>query len=363
MLDTTRYPKLYTEAIDNTLSTTPIETQRTILANRAQTYALYGDIHDALRDINSALSSRFTNQESAKNMTLKCYYRRAKLLCTMARYEESRADYAEFMRYMGELGVELSQDEVQLKEAIEHGATATEGSKRRQKDELMRAVDVHLTSNSLENYLTNLSQARGLILRAPYRKTFPSPPPDMLGDPGPDFDEEEVTLRFNTSDNKPNYSLSDPNLTSISIPIFIRAPYFKPNSTITTPFSTHFDTPMSENTVVATFLENLFTSTVLFGYSGDKDGMQSAMQHDEPQSVVLVVTSQGRILVIPRMTTFKKIIDGARWPRPQGTPDDITFQDLRKAPRAKDGKIDGIELGMGWFMEIYVIPKEDLTEL
>ena len=60
----------------------------------------------------------------------------------MARYDEARADYAEFAKIKGELGMEISREETQLQRDIDSGADASEDSERRRKDELMRAIDV-----------------------------------------------------------------------------------------------------------------------------------------------------------------------------------------------------------------------------
>jgi hypothetical protein len=60
----------------------------------------------------------------------------------MAKYEEASVDYAELERLAGELGIELSAEQTQLKGDIEQGMKAGEGSERRRKDELMRAIDV-----------------------------------------------------------------------------------------------------------------------------------------------------------------------------------------------------------------------------
>src|SRR5690348_5094135 len=59
----------------------------------------------------------------------------------MARYDEASADYAELANIRGELAMEISAEERQLKEDIDGGAQAIEDSERRSKDELMRAVD------------------------------------------------------------------------------------------------------------------------------------------------------------------------------------------------------------------------------
>lgn len=60
----------------------------------------------------------------------------------MARYDEARADYMELADIMKELSMEISSEQIQLKADIDRGANAGEDDERRQRDELMRAVDV-----------------------------------------------------------------------------------------------------------------------------------------------------------------------------------------------------------------------------
>jgi len=261
-----------------------------------------------------------------------------------------------------ELGTGISGEHTQLKEDIERGANTSEVSERRRKDELMRAVDVRLTSCTTYPITTNPSQARGFILRHPYRETFPLPPPNIRK---PDFDPEQMALQFNTHDGRPSPRLPDPNLTPISIPMYIRAPYFKPDPTSTTPFSTREENPVSENDTVASIIEGLFFSVGGFygrGKYDNREGIQSTVEH-EKHGVVLVITSRGRIFEIPRKMRIKDIVAGAQWPRPQSATEIPVLEDLRKEPRERGDNIDGIEMAMGWFMEIYVIPKENLGEL
>jgi len=137
---------LYTQALDSVDATIPIETRRVLLANRAQAFIVYGVIHEALRDLNHALSSQCTNQDSPKVLTAKCYYRRAKLLCTMARYDKAQADYREFANIMEEIGTEISGEELKLKEDLGRKAAAGDDSEQRQRAELMRAIDVSTMS-------------------------------------------------------------------------------------------------------------------------------------------------------------------------------------------------------------------------
>jgi hypothetical protein len=138
--------KLYTQALDTVDDTIPIETRRILLANRSQAFIYYGVILEALRDVNDALSPQYTNQDSPKLLTAKCRYRRAKLLCTMARYDEAQADYAAFTSIMGEIGVEISGGELEFKSDLNSRANAGDESEDRRRGELMRAIDVSATS-------------------------------------------------------------------------------------------------------------------------------------------------------------------------------------------------------------------------
>jgi len=70
-----------------------------------------------------------------------------------------------------------------------------------------------------------------------------------------------------------------------------------------------------------------------------------------------MMSSRGRLFKIPRETRIKDVVAGARWPRQSLAP---TFEDLRRAPRKRNDEIDGIELIMGWMIEVYVIPQDKL---
>jgi hypothetical protein len=72
--------------------------KRRILADRAQTYVLCGDIHTALRDINLALSSQYTVPDSPKALTAKGYFYRAKILHRFVKYSDARLDFDEYER-------------------------------------------------------------------------------------------------------------------------------------------------------------------------------------------------------------------------------------------------------------------------
>jgi hypothetical protein len=122
-----------------------VELRRAILANRAQTYIQYGNIHTALRDINLALSSDYTLPGSPKGLTAKCYFRRAKVLSKFAKYSKARSDLEESVRLYTDGGLETTSEQSDLSIQIDEGLNAPQGSPRRQKDELLRAVDVRVS--------------------------------------------------------------------------------------------------------------------------------------------------------------------------------------------------------------------------
>jgi hypothetical protein len=168
-----------------------------------------------------------------------------------------------------------------------------------------------------------------------------------------------MTLSFDTEDSKPDRNLPDPNLTPISIPVTIRAPYFHPNPNNKAPFSTREESPVSEHETIGSFLGGLFTSTAAFYHNPDRESVNSAVAH-ERDGVVIMMSSRGRLFKIPRRTTIKDIVAGARWPRQSNAP---TFEDLRPSPRKRSDEIDGVELMLGWMIAVYVITKDKLGAL
>lgn len=59
-----------------------------------------------------------------------------------AKYSEARSDFEDCERLRIEGGVGITAEQGNLLVQIEEGLKAPEGSRRRQKDELLRAVDV-----------------------------------------------------------------------------------------------------------------------------------------------------------------------------------------------------------------------------
>ena len=279
----------------------------------------------------------------------------------MARYDEAQADYREFADVMRGIGKEISGEELMLKEDLDRRAAAGDDSEQKQRDELMRAIDVSATSihTSHDPKLNNTSQARGFIFRSHYRATFPLPPPDEQERLGPDFDPGSMTLSFDTLNSKPNHHLPDPNLTLILIPVIIRAPFYFPNpNDKQAPFWTREEKPVCENKTIGSFIDGLFTSVAAFSHE-HRASLPSAMAHDRG-GVVVMISFRGRMFKIPRETTIKDVVAGARWPRQSNAP---TFEDLRQTPRRRSDEIDGIDLMRGWMIVVYVVAKDKLGEL
>lgn len=169
-----------------------------------------------------------------------------------------------------------------------------------------------------------------------------------------------MTIFFDTLDSKLNHNLPDPNLTPISIPVTIRAPYYFPNPNIQTPFSTREENPVSEYETIGSFLDGLFISIATFSHNPiNRESLPSAMAHDR-DGVIIMMSSRGRLFKIPRQTKIKDVVAGARWPRQSNAP---VFEDLRRSPRKRSDEIDGIELMMGWMIEVYVVAKDKLGAL
>ena len=91
----------------------------------------------------------------------------------------------------------------------------------------------------------------------------------------------------------------------------------------------------------------------------NRESLSSAVAH-ERDGVVLMMSSRGRLFKIPRETRIKDAVAGARWPR---QPDAPVFEDLRRAPRNRSDEIDGIELIMGWMVDVYVVVEDKLEAL
>jgi len=116
--------QLYTKAFKSFQSSAPLETKRTLLSNRAQSYLLLGDRDAALQDTDLALSNEFTVSSSPKPITMKLHYRRAKIYLSMRHYDKARVDFMSFEKLRGS---RLTSDEKKLKKDIEAGASSPDG--------------------------------------------------------------------------------------------------------------------------------------------------------------------------------------------------------------------------------------------
>jgi hypothetical protein len=173
-----------------------------------------------------------------------------------------------------------------------------------------------------------------------------------------DFCPESMTISFNTSDSKPDLNLPHPNLTPISIPVNVRAPYYYSKPDSLNPFSSRQETPVSEYATIESVIDGLFTNMAIFGHHQEYC-LPLALAHDR-DGVILIMSSRGRLFKIPRETTIRDVVAGARWPRQSNAP---IFEDLRRVPRKRADEIDGVELLWGWMMDVLVVPKDQLGAL
>jgi hypothetical protein len=169
-----------------------------------------------------------------------------------------------------------------------------------------------------------------------------------------------MCLGFDTGNGRANLSLVDPTMTPIAIPVYIVAPYFHGDPGRGNKFFRHREEhPVSENDTIESLLGGLFVSVAMAERttfsSYEQETLRSVAAHSSPSSsVVYIQTFRGRFLIVPRETTFKELFAGARWPR-DGP---LAFEDARETPRKRDFEVDGVVLGHGWFIEVWVIPKD-----
>ncbi|GBE83023.1 hypothetical protein SCP_0500660 [Sparassis crispa] len=227
---------------------------------------------------------------------------------------------------------------------INKGVTAPKSGKQYQKEQLIRAVD-----------------ARGLIIRLDDRLNFPYPPEELLQGRSADMLDPVLTLVRRRGTQAP----SDMRLAPIAYHVLIVAPYFKAHpSQGNKPYSIRASDLVYDDAPISSFISNLFSSIMLnFPSNLVSDAeyrqyMHTALAHDDPRdSVIMALSSRGRMPIVPRSATLKQIIAGTRWPRDGPLP----FEDKRQRPRRRDDPVDGIELSWGGFINLYVIPKEKLA--
>ena len=151
------------------------------------------------------------------------------------------------------------------------------------------------------------------------------------------------------------------NDAAISIPLHINAPEF-----IHSPYGGQFHAwtdAMSESEAIGSAFTGMFESYARAqpadSIAGFVDAcMSSAMYHEDPRNtVILVTTYRGRVLVVPPDASVWEVIMGAQWPKVPGSKE---FTDKTKAKRSHDFEFDGIELLDGWYIDVYLFPKECL---
>jgi hypothetical protein len=105
-------------------------------------------MYTALRDVQLALSTEYTLPESPKPLTLKCYFRHARILYTLARYTEALAQIEQYRQLSADGDYGSESKILALDDLISKAVSATEGSNVRLKVELVRAVNVSTTEVS-----------------------------------------------------------------------------------------------------------------------------------------------------------------------------------------------------------------------
>ena len=193
-------------------------------------------------------------------------------------------------------------------------------------------------------------KSRGLILTIPNRHNFPFPPgSEHVYEPGDEFMSFINTVGPRTDDN------------AISIPLHIIAPEF-----IHSPDGGQFHawtSALPESTAIGSAFTGMFETYAraqpVESPAGFVDAcMSSALYHEDARNtVILVTTYRGRVLVISPDTSIKDVIAGSQWPKIPGS---MEFTDKTKARRCHDFEFDGIELLDGWYVDVYLFPKKCL---
>jgi hypothetical protein len=151
------------------------------------------------------------------------------------------------------------------------------------------------------------------------------------------------------------------NDTAISIPLHIIAPEF-----IHSPNGGQFHawtTASLESEAIGSISMGMFESYARAQPADSAAGFvdactSSALYHEDPRNtVILVTTYRGRVLVVPPDTSIKDLIVGTQWPKVPGSKE---FTDKTKAKRRHDFEFDGIELLDGWYIDVYLFPKKSL---
>ncbi|KAK0498790.1 hypothetical protein EDD18DRAFT_1350201 [Armillaria luteobubalina] len=147
-------------------------------------YLEFGDLYNARRDIELALSSEYTTPDSPKALTATCYSQLAEIMYKFSRYDEAQTclERCESLIKSDKASARLSATEIQLLIDIDVALSRPEDSDERRKDELLRALDY-----------------RGAIIEEDHRGSFPHHP-DLsvaaMQDPNDLFE-------FDTTDGRP----------------------------------------------------------------------------------------------------------------------------------------------------------------
>ncbi|KAI0069254.1 hypothetical protein BV25DRAFT_1818245 [Artomyces pyxidatus] len=329
---------LYTKALARATPTTATETKRIIIANRGQTYSLWGDIYSALQDVELALSPEYTKPDSPKGLKAKCYFRRSKLRYQFARYEDAKSDYEAFERLQHETGGEIEDIAKEFWKQIQKAIKQPKDSEEALKAELIRAIDF-----------------RGITVAEDYRNSFP-----YLPNATEDEKDEMTVLHFDTDTERPDPGLSNPSATPLVVPFSVNFPGLGNPKRPDLTFSANID--ISERSwgdgddTLRAHLDNLLLS---FNMAYGSNGFRSSdvVKYSERGGAKLVLTTEkGRLLDIPWSTKLVDLWVGTKLPRQSACP----FKDLRTKQRPRVYEPDGIGLIKGHAIAISVVPKADV---
>ncbi|TFY80667.1 hypothetical protein EWM64_g3342 [Hericium alpestre] len=331
--------ELYTDALDAATADVALETKRQLLSNRSQSHMVWDSVHEALRDVNLALSPEYTTAESDRAVTAKCLFRRAKLLYNFCRYEEAQQELVKFMDISREFGLGLGEGQ-ELDKQIKKALSQPSDSEERMRAELLRAVD-----------------SRGLMVQDYYRPHFPYPP----GPFQPGEREELEVAHFDTNDQRP--FKTDPNATPLVIPFMFAAPHIRGVSRDGKSLCARIDVPEQEGKPISEYAKFALEAVAMQGpVEGDRQRvLRDVVRHTGRESVMVMITYRGRFLLIPNKTTAKELWEGARWPREDGSP--CPFKDLKSSPRPRPWETDGAPLVHGWSMNMFVVHRDELDLL
>ncbi|KAK0220970.1 hypothetical protein EDD85DRAFT_960503 [Armillaria nabsnona] len=336
--------QLYSQALRAADSTTTVEIKRQILSSRSQVYLDFGDLYNARRDIELALSSEYTTPGSPKALTAACYSQQAEIMYKFSRYDEAQTclEQCESLKKSNKASARLSDTEIQLLIDIDIALSRPEDSDERRKDELLRALDY-----------------RGAIIEEDHRGTFPHHP-----DPSAAVVEDPSNLfEFDTADGRPYRSLRNPDATPLCVPLRLILPEFqydpfRPGKPLVVKTRVTEDTDMFE--IVDGTLSTYFAHMLHHHQSASLSQRELVTLQSRHMlfqgAVAIIISREGRCLEIPPSATVRDIWKGGKLP--QNTPG--SFQDLRPVPKVRSpDDIDGINVPT----DILVLPgpKDEMT--